>query len=95
VLKDPNTNPNSAFSKAFGGKNMGSTFEKVARRVNKHLCKEYFQFQPVMQRVLQCMERMIAKAIKDHKITSCTSEQIEYFMQEEGAKIIHKYSKKQ
>jgi hypothetical protein len=34
---------NAAYQKAFGGKNLGSTFEKVAKRVNKHFGKELYQ----------------------------------------------------
>ena len=73
---------------------MGSTFEKIARRANKHLCKEYFLQSTVMARVRSVMHKTIEKAIKEHKVTSVTMEQVEYFMAEEGAKIMAKYAKK-
>jgi hypothetical protein len=38
---------------------------------------------------------MIDKAVKELKVTSVSTEQFEYFMSEEGAKILSKYSKKQ
>ncbi len=87
-------NANDAFKKAFGGKNMGSTFEKIARRVNKHLCKEHFLQNVVMTRVRSVLHKMIEKATKEHKITSVTLEQLDFFINEEGAKIMNKYAKK-
>lgn len=33
---------NSLYQKAFGNKNLGSNFEKMVKRVHKHLCKEHF-----------------------------------------------------
>lgn len=73
---------------------MGSTYEKIARRVNKHLCKDYFLFVPVMSKVRGTMQKMIEKAIKEHKISSVTMEQVDNFMAEEGTKVTNKYSKK-
>ena len=90
-------NPNSTYQKAFGGKNLGSTFEKIAKRVNKHFCKELYPFvyHLVMHRFRLTIAKMIEKAVKEQKITSVSSEQFEYFMGEEGSKIVSKYSKKQ
>ena len=73
---------------------MGSTFEKIARRVNKHLCKEHFLQNVVMTRVRSVLHKMIEKATKEHKITSVTLEQLDFFINEEGAKIMNKYAKK-
>jgi hypothetical protein len=90
-------NPNSTYQKAFGGKNLGSTFEKIAKRVNKHFCKELYPsvYHLVMHRFRLTIAKMIEKAVKEQKITSVSSEQFEYFMGEEGSKIVSKYSKKQ
>ena len=90
-------NPNSTYQKAFGGKNLGSTFEKVAKRVNKHFCKELYPsvYHLVMHRFRLIIAKMIEKAVKEQKVTSVSSEQFEYFMSEEGSKIVSKYSKKQ
>lgn len=82
---------NSAFQKAFGQKSIGSTFEKVIRRVNKHLCKDYFIFMPVMAKVRRYIAKMVEKAVKEFKITSVSNEQIEYFMSEEGNNLMAKY----
>jgi hypothetical protein len=75
---------------------MGSTFEKIAKRVNKHMGKEtYGSLYPmVMTRFRVSISKMIERAVKESKVTSVSCEQMEYFMSEEGAKIVTKYSKK-
>ncbi len=96
TLKD-SSNINSSYQKVFGGKNLGATFEKIAKRVNKHICKELFStvYQMIMLKFRLTISKMIEKAVKEQKITSVSTEQFEYFMSEEGSKIINKYSKKQ
>jgi hypothetical protein len=49
----------------------------------------------VMHRFRLTIAKMIEKAVKEQKVTSVSSEQFEYFMSEEGSKIVSKYSKKQ
>ena len=60
------------------------------------MCKEtYSSLYPlIMTRFRVTISKMIEKAVKEHKITSVSCEQMEYFMSEEGAKIVSKYSKK-
>lgn len=82
----------SLYAKAFGPKQIGSNFEKMVKRVNKHLCKEFYIYSQVVSRLKQTMQKMVKKAIKEVKITSPTQEQFEYFMNEEGQKIVSKYS---
>lgn len=76
--------------KALGGKAMGSTFDKVAKRVNKHLAKDIYSvtYPIVIDRVKVQLSKMIEKAAKDFKVNSVTKDQLEYFMSEDGAKIV-------
>ena len=41
------------------------------------------------------ISKMIEKGVKEQKVTSVSTEAFEYFMSEEGSKIVSKYSKKQ
>ncbi len=82
--------------KSLSGKSLGSTFEKIAKRVNKHLAKECFSilYPLLINKFRVHISKMIEKVVKEQKVTIVSNEQLEYFMSEEGAKIISKYSKK-
>ena len=65
---------NSLFQKNLGGKNLGQTFEKIAKRVNKHLCKEYFLFTNVMAKVKVHLGKLIERGVKEFKVNTVNTE---------------------
>eukprot|EP00347_Sterkiella_histriomuscorum_P015361 403357305 len=85
---------NTIYGKAFGSKNLGGNFEKMVKRIHKHLCKENFLLQVVVNKLKSNLKKMLDKGIKEYQITSANLEQFDYVLQEEGSKIIQKYSKK-
>jgi hypothetical protein len=89
---------NTTLTKLFGAKYLGGTFEKLARRVNKHFCKDSTTY-PIIYPLLASrfrlvISKIIEKNVKDHKLSSVSCEILGNFMGDEGAKIVQKYSKK-
>lgn len=66
----------------------------MVKRVHKHMTKEYSLYGAIIVKLKQGLQRQVEKAIKQLKVTTVSTEALDYFFSGEGNKIIEKYSTK-
>lgn len=55
----------------------------MTKRIQKHLCKEYYIFPIIISKLKVALFKILEKGIKDYKVNSVTMEGLEHFYQGE------------